>query len=396
MLELRGKFNEAKIFTDVIEGEAISQIIGLLNEPFTENSKIRLMPDVHPGAGCTVGLTMSITDKVVPNLVGVDVGCGVFVGKISEKDVDFKKLDEVIKKYVPSGFEVHKTAQVDTSFLDKLICKGSVNIERARLSAGSLGGGNHFCELSVNENGDFYLLIHTGSRSLGLAVAKYYQKLAVDTMENMGERVKVLVDKLKKDGREKDIASEIEKLKKERSVINKDLAYLEGENMQNYLHDVSICQKYASLNRNLIAEIIAKHMGWKYLDVFNTIHNYIDMEDGILRKGAVSAKKGEKLVIPINMRDGSLICIGKGNPDWNQSVCHGAGRLRSRSQSKKLITMEEFKDSMEGIYSTTVNLSTLDEAPMAYKPIESILDNIGDSVDIVSIIRPVYNFKAGE
>lgn len=394
MIELKGKNNIAKVYTDNIESEAISQIIELCNQDFCKGSKIRIMPDTHAGAGCTIGTTMTISDKVVPNLVGVDIGCGMETIKILEKEVDFSKLDSVIRKYIPSGFNTRETEHKYCNMMNlkDLKCYKNVNSDRANLSVGTLGGGNHFIEMNKDEKGNVYLVVHSGSRNLGKQVAEYYQDIAYKRLTDVGIEKKALVERLKKEGRVKDIQSELEKISTPK--IKKELAYLKGEDFNNYINDMKIVQKFAVLNRKaMIGEIVSK-MNFTVEEQFTTIHNFIDTEDMILRKGAISAKLGEKILIPINMADGSLVCIGKGNEDWNYSAPHGAGRLMSRSKAKKIVTMEEYKESMKNVWSTSVCESTIDESPMAYKPIEEIIDNIKETVDIVSIIKPLYNFKA--
>lgn len=395
MKEIKGKYNTAKVFTDDIEETAASQIQELMDQEFVKGSRVRIMPDCHAGAGCTIGTTMTITDKVVANLVGVDIGCGVFVGKIDKTKINMEKLDDVIRDHVPSGTNVHQNAE-RVPILDGLICAAAVDIDRARKSVGTLGGGNHFIEVAQDEDGSYYLLIHSGSRSLGKSIATYYQDLAA--MVHLGltkeQHLKLLT---RKGAKEKSLMlKELNKNKQDRAYFNKNLAYLEGENLKDYLHDLHIAQTYAALNRNRMAEVIREKMGWNFTESFTTVHNYIDLESMILRKGAVSAKKGEKLIIPINMRDGSFICIGKGNEDWNYSAPHGAGRLMSRTKAKENIRMDDFKASMKGIYTTSVNIKTLDEAPFAYKPYQEILDNVRDTVEVVKRLKPVYNFKAAE
>lgn len=393
-----GLNGQAKIFTDLVEDEAIRQVKELLDEPFTKGQTIRMMPDIHAGKGCVVGTTMTITDKVVPNLVGVDLGCGVYVGKIMEKEIDLAKLDAVIHEFIPAGFEVRENPVMEYQDLKNLKCFHHINENRALLSLGTLGGGNHFIELAKDEEGFHYLLIHTGSRSLGLAVAKYYQDIAVKELTGNKAEINEKIKEYKRTGKEKEISAMLDAMKSRKKEINRDLAYLEGESMENYLHDIDIAQKYAWTNRSIIADIISLKMNWTVLETFQTIHNYIDVEGKILRKGAVSAKEGEMLIIPMNMRDGSLICKGKGNADWNHSAPHGAGRIMSRNRARREIDMADYKKTMEeaGIYTSSVNAETLDEAPMAYKPMESILKNISDTVDVLKVIKPVYNFKASE
>lgn len=359
--------NETKIFASTFENEAYQQVKALANyEPYL-NQKIRVMPDAHVGKGSTIGTTMTITDKVTPNLVGVDIGCGMLTTKLNEQKVDLPKLDKTIIKNVPSGFSIRDRAIAKFDFSGLRSTKHA-NLERARLSIGTLGGGNHFIELNKGDDGSLYLVIHSGSRHLGVNIWKYYQDLA---KKNVG----------------------ITKKSKVPAAI-RDLAYLEGADFDDYINDMKIVQHYASVNRKMMARVILEEMGLTIMDQFETVHNYIDVENMILRKGAVSAQEGETLLIPINMRDGSLICRGKGNPDWNFSAPHGAGRLMSRSKAKELISMEEYTKSMDGIYSSSINRSTLDEAPHAYKPMSEILNSIEDTADVVEVIKPIYNFKA--
>jgi len=384
--------NSIKVFAETFEGDAYEQVKLLANYPPYINEKIRIMPDAHAGIGCTVGTTMTITNAVTPNLVGVDIGCGMLVTKLEDMDIDFAKLDSVIRGNIPSGFDIHDEPVSPVSF-DGLLCAKHVDLSRALLSLGSLGGGNHFIEIDYSEKDRCnYLVIHSGSRNLGVQVCKYYQNKAITKLCGMNELRKELIVRLKQEGRDKEINSELKKLQKPQ--INEELAHLEGEDMKAYLHDMAIVQKYAALNRSTMANLIINKMSFKACSKFDTIHNYIDFKRMILRKGSVSAESGETLIIPLNMRDGSLICIGKGNPDWNYSAPHGAGRLMSRSKAKETIGMEEFKNSMEGIYTTSVCPGTIDEAPQAYKSSEEIERAISDTVDIQDIIKPVYNFKA--
>lgn len=383
--------NITKIFARTFEEEAYRQIETLANHEAYLNSKIRIMPDAHAGKGCTVGTTMTITDKVTPNLVGVDVGCGMLAVKLLDKEIDFKKLDRIIKTKIPHGFNVHKEQKAIFDF-SYLRCKDFVNIERAKLSIGSLGGGNHFIEVGVDDDGSYFLIIHSGSRNLGTGVCKHYQDLAIKNLTDRSEEVKELIEKLKEDGREKDIQSEIKKLQLPN--VNRELAYLTGSDFDDYMNDMRITQEFAYLNRIIMSDIIINEMGFEVESAFVTIHNYIDFDDMILRKGAVSAKKGELLLIPINMRDGSILAVGKGNEDWNYSAPHGAGRLMSRTKAKENINIEEFKETMKDVYSTSVNKSTLDEAPQVYKSIDEIIETTKDTIDIISILKPVYNFKS--
>lgn len=398
MKEVKGKYNTAKILTDVVDEKSIEQVKLLCDQPFVEGSKIRMMPDIHAGAGCTIGTTMTITDKVVPNLVGVDIGCGMLCVELGKIDLDLEKLDKVIREHIPSGFGVREYVHpyVTNIRLDELYCRDDIDFKRARLSIGTLGGGNHFIEVDKDDEGNLYLVIHTGSRHLGVEVCDYYQEQAYNKLKYRWQKERdMLIKSLKVNGREKDISTELSKCTFD---ISKDLAYVDDLLFSNYIHDMKMVQGFAAWNRVAIADIIVEHMDlyWTGRTEFQTIHNYIDTENMILRKGAVSAQKGEKLLIPINMRDGSLICVGKGNPDWNYSAPHGAGRLFGRMAAKKQFSVEEFEKSMEGIYTTSVGEDTLDECPMAYKSMDDIVNNIGDTVDILKVIKPIYNFKAGE
>lgn len=398
MIELKGKYNEAKVFTNVVDEASISQVLLLLNQEFVSGSKIRLMPDIHAGAGCTIGTTMTITDKIVPNLVGVDIGCGMEVIEIKEKHIELQKLDKLIYEKIPSGFDVREKAHryFGEINLEELRCYKHIDPDRAEKSLGTLGGGNHFIEANKDEEGKLYLVVHSGSRHLGLEVANYYQEEGYQALNGTTEKdMDELIAGLKAQGRERDIQKSIAALKNtKRTNIPRQLAYVEGDLFREYIHDMKIVQEYARLNRKAMMDEIVKGMKLHVVEQFTTVHNYINTEDMVLRKGAVSAKKDEKLLIPINMRDGSLICIGKGNEDWNQSAPHGAGRLMSRSMAKESFTVSEFKNQMRGIYTTSVNKDTLDECPMAYKGIEDIVNNIGDTAEIDKIIKPIYNFKA--
>lgn len=383
---------ETLIFAETFEFEAYDQIKKLVNFEAYENAKVRIMPDAHAGKGCTVGTTITITDKVTPNLVGVDIGCGMLTVKLKNREIDFVKLDEVIKTKVPCGFSVHEKSKKDFDF-ENLRCSKHVDLSRAMLSIGSLGGGNHFIEVGKHETtGEIYLIIHSGSRKLGGDVCKYYQDKAFQNANEMSKVVKNAIDKLKAEGREKEIATEIKKIKK--PVTDKDLAFLTGNDFADYMNDMAIVQKFATLNRETMAEIILKEAGLQETERFETIHNYIDFKRMILRKGAVSAENGETLLIPINMRDGSLLCVGKGNENWNYSAPHGAGRLMSRSKAKEAINMADFVETMKDVYTTSVVTETLDEAPQAYKSIDEIKSAITETVDIVGVIKPLYNFKA--
>ncbi|WP_078553507.1 RtcB family protein [Bacillus alkalicellulosilyticus] len=395
MIELVGKYNQAKVFTDNVEKTAMNQIIELCNQEFAKDSQIRIMPDTHAGAGCTIGTTMTIQDKIVPNLVGVDIGCGMEVAIIEKhkNEVSFEQLDDVIRKHVPFGFSTRSNAKRHR--FEKHISFSEVRApfkeDRARDSIGTLGGGNHFIE--INElNDQIVLVIHSGSRNLGKQIAEYYQNRAYDELMDIRQEKNELIAKLKAEGKTVEIPEALNNITSPK--INKDLAYLQGQSFEDYMNDMKIAQVYATYNRKAMVDEIVTHMNWKIVDGFTTIHNYIDIENMILRKGAISAQKGERVIIPINMRDGSIIATGKGNPDWNYSGPHGAGRILSRSKAKQTLRIDDFKETMNGIWSTSVTESTLDESPMAYKPIEEIVDNVGDAVEINHIMKPLYNFKA--
>lgn len=386
----RNNGNDIKIYATTLEDVALEQIKELGEfEPYAD-SKIRIMPDCHAGAGCTIGTTMEIKDKITPNLVGVDIGCGMLTVKLKENEIDLQKLDTVINEFIPNGFNTHAEQKAEFDF-DKLIAK-NLNIDRAKLSLGSLGGGNHFIEVGETSKNELYLVIHSGSRNIGGQVAKHYQNIAIENLTDSGKEREALISKLKKEGRQNEIGKELKKLKKPE--INKDLAYLTGVDFDNYMHDMELMQKYAVLNRRTMANIILENAGLTELEAFETIHNYIDFNRMMLRKGAVSAENGETLLIPINMRDGSIIAKGKGNADWNFSAPHGAGRLMGRRQAHKNLDFDEFKEQMKEVYSTSVLTETLDEAPNAYKPMNEILEAIVDTAEIVDIIKPIYNFKA--
>lgn len=382
--------NDIKIYATTLETVALEQIQELGEfEPY-QNSKIRIMPDCHAGAGCTIGTTMEIKDVITPNLVGVDIGCGMLTIKLKETNIDLQKLDEIINTFVPNGFNIHTEAQADFDF-NKIIAK-NLNINRAKLSIGTLGGGNHFIEIGKNTKNDLFLVIHSGSRNIGGQVAKYYQDLAIANLTINTKEREALIELLKKEGRQNEIAIELDRL--EKPIINRDLAYLTGVDFNNYMQDMKLMQEFSVLNRRTIANIILNNTGLTEIDSFETIHNYIDFNRMILRKGAVSAEKGEILLIPINMRDGSIIACGKGNEDWNYSAPHGAGRLMGRNEAHKKLDFAEFKEQMKDIYSTSVLTETLDEAPNAYKSMSEILEAITDTVEIIDIIKPIYNFKA--
>lgn len=383
---------ETVIFASTFEYEAFEQVKKLANFEAYQNAKIRIMPDAHAGKGCTVGTTMTITDKITPNLVGVDIGCGMEVVRIKTDDIDLKKLDKIINQFIPAGTNIHDKSKASFDF-DKLICQKYVDLKRATLSIGSLGGGNHFIEVGKSEKtGEIYLVIHSGSRKLGGDVCKYYQDKAFQNVNEMTKIKDHLIKKLKLEGKEKEINSALKQIQKPSA--DRDLAYLSGSDFNDYMNDMQIVQSFASLNRITMAKIILEEMNLSSNSRFETIHNYIDFKRMMLRKGAVSSENGELMLIPINMRDGSLLCIGKGNEEWNYSAPHGAGRILSRTKAKELISMDDFTESMKGIYTTSVNEFTLDEAPQAYKPIEEIKSLIVDTVDVIDTIKPLYNFKA--
>ena len=402
MLEIKGKVNTAICYATVIEDEAIEQIRRMCDYEFTEGSKIRIMPDVHSGKGCTIGTTMTVIDKAVPNIVGVDLGCGMYTVNLGKIEIDMEKLDEACH-YVPSGMNVWQGRQ-ERFDLEKLCCyrelKDSKRLER---SLGTLGGGNHFIEVDVASDGTKYLVIHTGSRNLGKQVAEIYQNLAVDLNRGMEDYFKQrdeIIRTYKEQGRRSEIQAALKEIAWKKAngptSIPEDLCFLYGEYFKNYLADVEICQQFAKRNRELIAEIILGRCNLTAVDAFHTIHNYIDTGEMILRKGAIAAHTGEKVLIPINMRDGSVLAVGKGNPEWNYSAPHGAGRVMSRSKAKQTLSMEDYKKAMEGIYTTSINEDTLDEAPMAYKSLNDIIEVIGETVEVIEVIKPIYNFKASE
>lgn len=397
--------SDLKIFTDNIEPEALNQIYTLIKQPAFSDCKVRIMPDVHAGKGCVIGFTADLGDKVIPNIVGVDIGCGMLCCEIGKVDIDYEKLDSVIREHIPAGRAVREE-EINFPQLEDLYCKEQLrNMEWLKCSLGTLGGGNHFIEVDEDSYGVKYLVIHTGSRNLGKQVAEIYQQMAIDDMQGinkLAEESQKLIEEYKTTGRQKDIQRGLAELKRkwqpDKLNIPKELCYLTGEHREMYLHDMKICQEFAQKNRICIAIKIMKNMNWDwyFADYFETVHNYIDHETNIVRKGAISAKIREKVLIPINMRDGCIIGIGKGNEDWNCSAPHGAGRIMSRSKAKENVSLGEYQKSMKGIYTTSVNRSTIDESPMAYKPMDEILEHIKDTVEIVKIINPVYNFKASE
>ena len=400
MLEIKGKINTAICYASVIEEEAIEQIRRMCDYEFTAGSRIRIMPDVHAGKGCTIGTTMTITDKAVPNIVGVDIGCGMYTVSLGKAVIDFERLDEAAH-FIPSGMNVWEGRQEHFD-LEQLRCYRDLkDTKRLERSLGTLGGGNHFIEIDESADGEKYLVIHSGSRNLGKQVAELYQKLAVDLSKGKEEYFKKrdeIIRTYKEKGKRKEIQAALKKIawEQKESLIPEDLCFLYGSYLEDYLHDVEVCQRFARRNREKMAEILLERTGIAAGEAFHTIHNYIDTEEMILRKGAIAAHAGEKILIPINMRDGSVLAVGKGNAEWNYSAPHGAGRIMSRKAAKDKLSLEEYRETMKGIYTTSVNEATLDEAPMAYKSLDDIIDVIRDSVDIIDVMKPVYNFKASD
>lgn len=393
---------DLKIFTDNIDEIALKQIDELLEQEAFKNSKVRIMPDVHAGKGCVIGFTGDLGDKVIPNIVGVDIGCGLYCANLGKIDIDYEKLDKFINENIPSGMNVNDRIIEDFD-IKQLYCYDDLkHYSWIKKSVSSLGGGNHFIEIDKDEEDNKYLVIHTGSRNLGSQVAELYQDLA-DKIINHGyndylTKKQEVIKTYKELGKQKEIQSKLNELQKEferdKNIIPKDLAYLEGKERDNYLHDMKLCQEFAVLNRHTIANTIAEYMNFNIEDSFESVHNYISFEDNIVRKGAISAKKGEKVIIPINMKDGCILGYGKGNDEWNNSAPHGAGRIMSRKQAREKISMDEYEKSMENIYTTSVNEFTIDEAPFVYKTLDEILNHIGDTVEVERVIKPVYNFKA--
>ena len=395
---------DLKIFTNNIELTALNQIYTLVKQPAFSNCKVRIMPDVHAGAGCVIGFTADLGDKVIPNIVGVDIGCGMLTVELGKIDVNFDELDKVIRENIPSGRNVHNNRVVKFDELQDLYCYRELkDTKRLEKSIGTLGGGNHFIEVDTDEDDNKYLIIHSGSRNLGKQVAEYYQKLAIEIMRGkdilLKMQEKIIADYIVQ-GRKREIEKAIKELHRNFHHnpldIPKELCYLTGKYREQYLHDMEICQQFAVRNRGEIVKVILSTMNWNDIRSFETIHNYIEFGSNMVRKGAISAKENERLLIPINMRDGCIIGIGKGNDDWNQSAPHGAGRIMSRSKARETVSLGDFQQSMKGIYTTSVSMSTLDESPMVYKSLDEILENIKDTIDVIKIIKPIYNFKASE
>lgn len=403
MIEIKGKYNTAKCFTDYLDDGAYKQIMTMCNTFSLKDEKIRIMPDVHAGEGCTIGTTMTIKDKIIPSFVGVDIGCGMYTVCLGKADIDFEKLDRIIHS-IPNGKDIWEE-EIDNDFqFKKLRCFDKLKrLDRLKQSLATLGGGNHFIEVDIDEDGNKYLIIHSGSRNLGVQVANIYQNIARDLNLEIDkyQMMRLEIIKVYKEiGRKCEIQGKLNDLamewKNKKLTILYELCHLYGKDMEDYLYDVNLCQEFAKLNREKIACIITKKMGFEVVSCFHTIHNYIDVNEMILRKGSISAKLKEKVLIPINMKDGSLICEGKGNEDWNTSAPHGAGRLMSRSVATSTLKLEDYQKAMEGIYSTCVNEKTLDESPMAYKSIDEIIKNIFPTVKILKRLKPIYNFKACE
>ena len=398
MMEIKGQVNTAICFAKVIEDEAVEQIRRMCDYEFTEGSQIRIMPDVHAGKGCTIGTTMTVKDKAVPNIVGVDIGCGMFTVNLGKVEINMEQMDAAAH-FIPSGLNVWECRKERFDLLDLRCYRGLKDTRRLERSLGTLGGGNHFIEIDQAADGTKYLVIHSGSRNLGKQVAEFYQHLAIDLNKGKEEyfaKRDALIAEYKAAGRRSEIQAALKELKwqSREATIPEDLCFVYGQYLEDYLRDVEICQRFARRSRELMAEIILQQLGLEAVDAFHTIHNYIDTDEMILRKGAIAAHKGEKVLIPINMRDGSVLAVGKGNPDWNFSAPHGAGRIMSRTAAKEHLDLDEYRREMEGIYTTSVNEATLDEAPMASKSLEDIIDVIGESVDIIEVLKPIYNFKA--
>lgn len=401
-IEIKGKVNTALCYAKVVEDEAIEQIRRMCDYAMTEDSQIRIMPDVHAGKGCTIGTTMTITDKAVPNVVGVDIGCGMYTVNLGKDDIDFEKVDEAAH-FIPSGREVWEGRQEKFDLTELRCYRELKDAKRLARSLGTLGGGNHFIEIDEAADGTKYLVIHSGSRNLGKQVAELYQKLAINLNRGYGEYLEKrdeIIRTYKEQGRKSEIQDALKQLHwqvyESPTSMPEDLCYLEGKYLEDYFHDVEICQAFARRSREKMAEVIFEITGMTGSDAFHTIHNYIDTDEMILRKGAIAAHKGEKVLIPINMKDGSILAIGKGNPEWNYSAPHGAGRIMSRTKAKNELNLDEYKKAMEGVYTTSVNENTLDEAPMAYKSLDDIIDVIRESVDVIDVMKPIYNFKASE
>ena len=393
---IQGKYSDAKVFTNNIDEMTVAQIEAFLNEELAKEANVRIMPDCHAGKGAVIGTTMKVIDRVVPHIVGVDIGCGMLCVEIQKTNVDFAKLDAAVQALVPSGQSIRTTAHdfMKNIELDNVLANFSK--DTATLSLGTLGGGNHFIEMNETEDGRLFLVIHSGSRHLGTKVANHHQKKAIESLNTDIDRLNELIAQLKNEGRHKEIHASIQSFKSAQPVIPNDLAYLQGALMEDYFNDLKIAQDYAKWNRAAMVQVLMEAMAFEEVGRIDTVHNYIDLEHMILRKGAISARKDEMVLIPINMRDGSLLAKGKGNDDWNQSGPHGAGRILSRTKAKQLLQLHDFTDTMKNVYTTSVSADTIDESPFAYKTMQEIIDNTKDTIEIQSILKPLYNFKAAE
>ena len=402
-MRIQGAYAEAVCFAEIVEEEALEQIRRMCDQPFTEGCRVRIMPDVHAGKGCTIGTTMTVRGRVVPNVVGVDIGCGMYSVRLSSRSPDLARVDEAAR-FIPSGFGVWEGRQEHFDLTGLRCFRSLRDSRRLERSLGTLGGGNHFIEIDRDSGGNCWLVIHSGSRNLGTQVAEYYQRLAVDLMRGKGEFFRArdqLIASMKAEGRRSGIQAALKQLEKEWEArprpdagVPDELCWLSGSSMEDYLHDVAVCQRFARRSRELMAEILLDRTGLRPEESFHTVHNYIDTDEMILRKGAIAAHRGERVLIPVNMRDGSILAVGRGDPEWNFSAPHGAGRLMSRSAAREQLSMDAFRQAMQGIYTTSVSESTLDESPMAYKSLSAILSVIGTSVDVLDIMKPIYNFKA--
>ncbi len=398
-MKIQGRYSTAVCYANIIEQDAIDQIRRMCDHEFTSGSRIRIMPDVQAGKGCTIGTTMTVTDKAVPNIVGVDIGCGMYTVRLDQREIDLPLLDETARYYIPSGRNVWKSRQ-EAFDLTRLRCYRELkDANRLERSLGTLGGGNHFIEVERAQDGTLYLVVHTGSRNLGTQVAEYYQKLAIQLHKGYDDyftRRDAIIAEYKAAGRRSEIQQALNALRIEEKALDmpEDLCYLYGRYFEDYLFDVAICQQFAARNRELIAQILMERAHLTGGDAFHTIHNYIDTNEMILRKGAIAAHKGEKVLIPVNMRDGSILAVGRGNEEWNFSAPHGAGRLMSRTAARAQLSLEEYERTMQGIYTTSVSKNTIDEAPMAYKSLNDILSVVHESVDVIDIMKPIYNYKS--
>lgn len=393
---IKGKYSDAKVFTDNIDDVTVSQIEGFLNEELTADAQVRIMPDCHAGKGAVIGTTMKVIDRVVPNLVGVDIGCGMLCVEVQKQDIDFAKLDSAVQALVPSGQSIRTAAHDYIKHIELDSVLANFSKDTAVHSLGTLGGGNHFIEMNKTDDDRLFLVIHSGSRHLGVKVANHHQKKAIASLSNDKEDLGQLIAELKTAGRHQEINEAIKSYKSVLPSIPNDLAYLTGPLMEDYFNDLKIAQDYAKWNRAAMMEVLMVAMGFQEVGRIDTVHNYIDLDHMILRKGAISARKDEWVLIPINMRDGSLLAKGKGNDDWNQSGPHGAGRILSRTKAKQLLQLNDFTDTMKNVYTTSVSQDTIDESPFAYKTMQEIIDNTKETIEIQSVLKPIYNFKAPE